>query len=387
MLTRNIFSTVKETVPLLAEHSQTITDNFYKRLLKANPELCTIVNWPSAIGGRQQNALTEAVIECVSDIDNISVLKPAIKKITQKYRNTGVSSELYPVVGQHLLEAIREVLKLPVNHPALKAFDEVYQQLADGFTTSDECMEFENQKKINWVGFQAFRINKIQRETPEVISLWLKPVDENIVIDYQAGQYVSVMIPSADNGYDQIRQYSIADWDAEKSSIRISVKTESHGIVCPFIHVLKLDNEVQVSPPEGVFTLNTSAQKHTFISAGIGITPLFAMLKEAVKKHKISGNKISFIQCNRSKTHQIFRAELTPFCKEQNIELKQIYELDSYGDYQGRLSTKQLKEWVDLESSDVYYCGPKLFMNAVNKELLDSEIFGPTTPLNYGQYW
>lgn len=250
--------------------------------------------------------------------------------------------------------------------------------------------------KLNWVDFQPFKINNMHRETPEVVTLWLKPVDENIVIDYQAGQYVSVMIPNVDNGYDQIRRYSISDWDAEKNSIRISVKTESHGRISPFIHMLKIGNEIQVRPPQGAFTLNTSASKYTFISAGIGITPLFAMLKEAVKKHKISGDKISFIQCNRSETYQIYRSELTSFCEEQNIELKQIYELDRHGDYQERLSTQQLKEWIDLESSVVYYCGPKLFMSAINKELSElgvsqqnqhSEMFGPTTPINYGPYW
>lgn len=391
MLSQNTVSTVKATVPLLAEHGKTITENFYNRLFKANPELFNIFNRPNQTAGKQQNALAEAVIAYANHIDNIEVLAPAIKRITHKHRSIGVSAKLYPTVGKHLLDAIQDVLELPANHAAIEAWGEAYQFLASAFIAEEESLDIENKKKLNWAGFQSFTIKNTHRETPEVLSLWLTPVDDSIAIDYKAGQYISVMIPNVDNGYDQIRQYSISDWDDEKNSIRISVKTESHGRVSPFIHMLKIGNEIQVSPPQGVFTLNTSASKHTFISAGIGITPLFSMLKEAVEKHKISGDKLSFIQCNRSEVHQIYRLELSSFCKEHNIELKQVYELDTHGDHHGSISAKQLKEWIDLDNSDVYYCGPKPFMSAINKELSalgvneenqHYETFGPTTAIN-----
>ena len=391
MLSRNTISTVKSTVPLLAEHGQAITENFYVRLFDENPELFNLFNRPNQMRGQQQSALAEAVIAYANHIDNLSVLTSAIKRITHKHRSIGISAELYPTVGKHLLDAVADVLELPVEHPALEAWGQAYQFLADAFIAEEKFLDDENQKKLNWTSFQAFEISEMQRETPEVISLWLTPTDNNIVIDYQAGQYVSVMIPNVDNGFDQIRQYSISTWEAEKERIRISIKTESHGRISPFIHMLKVGNEIQVSPPQGVFTLNTAASKHTFISAGIGITPLFSMLKEAIEKHKVSGEKLSFIQCNRSGTYQIYQNELRSFCEEHKISLKQIYELDDHGDHQGIISAKQLQEWIDLDNTDVYYCGPKPFISAVNKELSalgvnesnqHYETFGPTTSLN-----
>jgi len=391
MLSQNTISTVKTTVPLLAEHGHAITENFYERLFESNPELFNLFNRPNQVRGKQQNALAEAVIAYANHIDNLSVLNPAIERITHKHRSIGVSAELYPTVGKYLLEAIADVLKLSADHPAIEAWGEAYQFLADAFIAQEQILDNENQKKLNWTGFQPFTIYEVQRETPEVVSLWLTPVNENIIIDYQAGQYVSVLIPNIDSGYDQIRQYSISTWDAKKKSIRISVKTESHGRISPFIHMLKTGTQIQVSPPQGTFTLNKSATKHTFISAGIGITPLFSMLKEAIGKHNISAGQLNFIQCNRSESYQIYGNELRSFCKEHNIQLKQIYELDDHGDHQGNISAKQFKEWIDLKNTDIYYCGPKPFMSAVNKELLalgvdeskqHYETFGPTTAIN-----
>lgn len=391
MLSENTITTVKSTAPLLAEHGIKITTNFYQRLFTANPELFNIFNRPNQLSGQQQNALAEAVIAYATHIDNLDVLNNAIKRITHKHRSIGVSAELYPTVGKHLLEAVQEVLQLPENHPALDAWAQAYEFLANAFINEEHSLNEQNKDKLNWSGFQSFRIDKLYRETPEVVSLLLKPISDEVKINYTAGQYVSLRIPNVDNGFDQIRQYSISDWDEEKQTIRISVKTESHGRVSPFIHMLNVDTIIQVSPPQGVFTLNTSATAHTFISAGIGITPLFAMLKEAVQKHQISGDKLCFIQCSRSQTHQIYRAELHSFCQQHGITLKQVYELDNHGDHHGQISSEQLKNWIDLENSDVYYCGPKVFMGALNQHLSTLgveesrqhyETFGPTTAIN-----
>ncbi len=390
MLSQSTISTVKSTAPLIAQHGHDITHNFYLRLFDDNPELFNIFNRPNQTSGQQQNALAEAVFAYASHIDNLSALESAIERITHKHNSIGVTAEHYPVVGKHLIDAVKEVLSLPSDHEAITAWEEAYNFLAHAFITQENFLSNKNIKSLNWSGFKPFIITKCHRETPEVLSLWLKPVDETIKIDYQAGQYISVRIPDIDNGYDQIRQYSISSWDEYKKEIRITVKTESHGRVSPFINMLEAGKELQISPPQGVFILNTQVKSHAFISAGVGITPLFAMLKEAVEKHKVSGNKLTFIQCSRSQAFQIYQKELSHYCNAHDITLKQIYELDNHGDHQGYITKKQLEDWIDTENSDVYYCGPKPFMSQLNlalskldigEERQHYEIFGPTTAL------
>ena len=390
MLSQSTITTVKSTAPLIAQHGQNITRNFYDRLFEAHPELFNIFNRPNQQTGQQQNALADAVFAYASHIDNIEALESAIERITHKHNSIGIDADHYPIVGKHLLEAVQEVLNLPSNHEAITAWAEAYNFLASAFIATEQSLDKQNIESLNWSGFQTFKITKSHKETPEVMSFWLEPENKEITIDYQAGQYVSVRIPSVDNGYDQIRQYSISNYDNEKKDIRISVKTESHGRVSPFIHMLETGKAIEVSPPQGVFTLNEKAEAHTFISAGVGITPLFAMLKEAVEKHNITSDKLCFIQCSRSQTFQIYQQELIDFCEQHNITLKQVYELDNHGDHQGFINTELLKNWVDVNNSDVYYCGPKPFMAELNtclaelnivKDRQHYEVFGPTTSL------
>ena len=390
MLSNEHIKAIQASIPLLAEHGTTITDKFYDRLFQAHPDLFNMFNRSNQKSGTQRNALAEAIFAYASHIEDVSVLIPVIHRIAHKHSSIGVSADLYPVVGEHLLGAIQDVLNLPDNHSALSAWAAAYQVLADTFISVEKSLANKNTEHLKWKGFQDFSIIKTWHETPEVVSVWLKPTTD-LNIDYKAGQYISVRIPSIDDGFDQIRQYSISDWDTEKQYIRITVKTESHGRVSPFIHMLEVGKTISASAPQGVFLLNKHAHSHCFVSAGVGITPLFCMLKEAILKHKIDGSKITFIQCSRSAVHQIYRKELNELCIDYGVTLKLVFEQDNHGDHQGLISHNELKKWVNTELSDVYYCGPKPFMEELQTQLaaLDVpgsrqhfELFGPSTSLS-----
>jgi nitric oxide dioxygenase len=60
--------------------------------------------------GRQQTALANAVLAAAKYIDNLEVIVPVVKQIAQKHRSLAVKPEHYPIVGEHLLGAIKEVL-------------------------------------------------------------------------------------------------------------------------------------------------------------------------------------------------------------------------------------------------------------------------------------
>ena len=204
MLSQSTITTVKSTAPLIAQHGQNITRNFYDRLFEAHPELFNVFNRPNQQTGQQQNALADAVFAYASHIDNIEVLESAIERITHKHNSIGIDPDHYPIVGKHLLEAVQEVLELPSDHEALSAWAEAYNFLANAFITTEQSLDRQNIESLNWSGFHTFKITKSRKETPEVMSLWLEPENKEITIDYRAGQYVSVRIPNVDNGYDQI---------------------------------------------------------------------------------------------------------------------------------------------------------------------------------------
>ncbi|HEA54139.1 MAG TPA: NO-inducible flavohemoprotein, partial [Marinobacter antarcticus] len=126
-----------------------------------------------------------------------------------------------------------------------------------------------------------------------------------------------------------------------------------------------------------------------FISGGVGITPLYSMLKEALASG-IAADNIQFVECSRSAEHQIFRTELAELKASTGLNLRLAFEFGEGADWVGYLSADILDQWLTDKSAHIYFCGPMPFMAAL-KSILNSigfpddqlhyEVFGPTTAL------
>src|ERR1700735_846685 len=110
MLTQKSKDIVKATVPVLADHGYEIVKCFYSRLLESHPDLKNIFNMAHQEQGQQQQSLARAVYAYAEHIDDPSSLMAVLKNIANKHASLGVRPEHYPVVGQSLLAAIKEVL-------------------------------------------------------------------------------------------------------------------------------------------------------------------------------------------------------------------------------------------------------------------------------------
>ena len=391
MLSAETISTIKSTVPLLEEYGQEITKIFYKLLFEANPQLKNIFNMSNQGNASQSRALADAVLAYAANIDNLEVLLPAVNRIAAKHASIGVQSHHYPLVGASLLQAIQQVLSLPEDHPALSAWGEAYQFLAQIFIDTESGLYSANeQTKGGWEGFRTFEIQAINNESPNIQSYILKASDGKAIQTFEAGQYVSVKVPSNEQGYEQIRQYSLSNWsDNAQDSYRITVKNEANGQVSNRLHQHKVGDELLLSPPQGQFTLNPSSKAHIFISSGVGITPLFAMLKQAIDKG-MNVQQLQFIECCRSSEDQIFKDELRALSDEGKVSLKHAFTDSDNGDWAGRLNATILGQWLTNKSANIYLCGSPVFMSAVKKllneigfidEQIHYEVFGPTTTL------
>src|SRR5690625_5528012 len=99
---------VKSTVPVLEEHGEKITTRFYELMFNNHPELLNIFNHANQKQGRQQQALANAVYAAAANIDNLEAILPVVKQVGEKHRSLGVKKEHYPIVGKHLLLAIKD---------------------------------------------------------------------------------------------------------------------------------------------------------------------------------------------------------------------------------------------------------------------------------------
>ena len=390
MLSQTTIDTVKSTAPLLEEHGLTITQNFYQRLFAENPDLQHIFNGANQRKETQSRALADAVFAYAQNIDNLEALLPVVERIANKHASLGVAAEHYPVVGRNLLAAIADVLDLPQDHQALSAWQEAYQLLANIFIDAEQAIYSSNEtREGGWQGFRAFVITDIVAETPEVKSFYLKPEDDQPILSYQAGQYLGVKTRPAASEFDEIRQYSLSD-AAATDYYRITVKCEAHGLASNHLHDSQVGDQLLCRPPAGVFTCNNTLQPLVLIAGGVGITPIFAMLKENLQ-NGVEGENILFINCARNKDLLIFDAELAKLSAEYGFTYKACLESGDEGDYTGFLNEQVLDRWMADKSANVYFCGPLPFMKAINSALLNTgfeadqlnyEVFGPSAALS-----
>ncbi|RUM90300.1 MAG: NO-inducible flavohemoprotein [Thiomicrospira sp.] len=395
MLSNSVIQTIKETAPVLAEQGLKITDLFYQKLFLNHPELQNIFNMANQAQGEQSRALAESVFMYASKIDELQELTPMVKRIANKHASLSIQPEHYPIVGKYLLEAIEEHLELPKSHPILDAWRIAYNALADIFIATEEDIYLENEQKIQgWRGFKPFKIDQITTESKGIKSFYLKAEDGRHA-SFEAGQYVGVRVKPEKSDYEEIRQYSLSNAPGE-DFYRITVKQEGHGSEFPgtvsnHLHKAKVSDTVWLQPPTGDFTIQSPDSSHiTFIAGGVGLTPLLSMLLQQLKT--MDANKITFIQCCRDSEHHLMKKAITNLQQRYGFHYYVVYEVESGADHQGYLTKEVLQKWLpDNTQPDVYFCGSKPFMSAVNKMCSEIgiseqqrhyEIFGPTTTLS-----
>ena len=110
MLSAKTIEIVKQTAPVVAAHAEAITRQFYLLMFAGNPEVKAYFNQAHQHSGGQQQALAGAICAYAANIDNLAALGPAVELIAQKHCSLGIQPEQYPIVGKHLLAAIKHVL-------------------------------------------------------------------------------------------------------------------------------------------------------------------------------------------------------------------------------------------------------------------------------------
>src|SRR5690606_13421513 len=156
MLSPQTIAIVKSTAPILAEHGETLTRHFYKRMFSHNPEVAPFFNPAHQKAGKQQRALAGAITAYAANIDNLEVLGNAVELIAQKHASLMIKPEHYPIVGENLLASIREVLGEGATDEVIDAWAEAYGFLAEILTGREKQIYTENaQKPGGWEGFKT----------------------------------------------------------------------------------------------------------------------------------------------------------------------------------------------------------------------------------------
>ncbi|KAL2850415.1 globin-like protein [Aspergillus pseudodeflectus] len=401
-LTPQQIQIVKSTIPALEQHGVDITTLFYKKMLAAHPELKNIFNTAHQATGEQPAALAHAVWAYASNIEHPEALATAVSRIGHKHASLGVTPAQYPIVGEHLLAAIKEVLGDAATPSIVDAWTAAYQQLADIFTSFERNLYKQAvQTPGGWNGWRKFFIADKVHESDEIISFHLMPEDRNGLPSYRPGQFVSVRCYVPELGVYQPRQYSLSDVPNQQY-FQISVKKEfasgarPAGRISNVLHEsLPEGSEVEVSMPFGDFVLDVNATTPVVLmSGGVGLTPMMSMLKTVTSLSK--SRPAVFVHAVRNGRVHAMKQTLAKIIKEnpqvsKAIFYEEVTENDKKGidyDYVGRVDVAKIKDLVLLPDADYYICGPGPFMKAQSEGLqklgvpsdrIHMEVFGSPT--------
>lgn len=390
MLSPATIATVKATAPVLRERGEDITRHFYKILFNRYPSVLAYFNQAHQARGTQQRALANAVLAYAEHIDRLDALRDALPVIVQKHVSLDIRPEQYPLVGECLLQAIREVLGAAATDAIIDAWAAAYGQLAQILIAAEEQVYRDNEARPGgWRGPRAFRVARKQAESDVITSFYFEPVDGGPIMDFEPGQYLTVLLQV--DGKPLRRNYSLSDAPGH-SHYRISVKREPQGVASNFLHDRVQEGDiVELLPPCGEFTLRDSRRPLVLLTGGVGITPAISMLNVA----RESGRRIEFIHAALNSRVHAFREHVDTLAQNHaQIRPFYIYNEALPGDRphaHGLISTELLKERLPADCDvDLYFLGPKPFMRSafqIAQELripqgqVHYEFFGPLEDL------
>ena len=133
MLDQKTIELVKATVPALREHGLTITKTFYKNMFEKSPEIKPFFNMENQATGKQPKALAMTVLAAAENIENLEKIMPAVERVAKVHCDRKVVPEQYPIIGGHLLDAIKEVLGDAATDEIIEAWAKAYNVVADIF--------------------------------------------------------------------------------------------------------------------------------------------------------------------------------------------------------------------------------------------------------------
>lgn len=390
MLDAQTIQIVKSTLPAIARLGPALTGHFYQRMLTRHPELKNVFNMNNQRSGNQREALFNAICAYGSHLENPAALLPALEKIAQKHASLNIQPEQYAIVGENLLATIDELMN--PGEAVLEAWGKAYGVLADLFIQREAQIYRASEAKTGgWRGMRAFRIHAIQQQSAVIKSIELVPEDGEPVADFLPGQYLAISLRPIGSETIQHRQYSLTHLPNGRS-YRIAVKQEAHGSVSGWLHQqAQVGDVVQCTAPAGDFFLQCrDTTPVTLISAGVGQTPLLAMLARLAQQPHPAA--VTWLHAAENGAHHAFAEEVAALGAQlpqfsQHVWYRQPDAADA-----GRFDTAGLMDLAavsaELQQADRHFwiCGPLPFMQFVARQLLDAgisadrlhyEVFGP----------
>jgi MOSC domain-containing protein YiiM/ferredoxin-NADP reductase/ferredoxin len=242
-----------------------------------------------------------------------------------------------------------------------------------------------------WQGFRPMRVTGKTRESVDVISLVLEPATAMPLAAPLPGQFIVLRLQPQHEAPSLMRSYSLSG-APNAAQYRITIKCGISGAAATYLdHEIGIGDTLEMSAPRGSFTLKPGERPLVLASAGIGITPVLAILHALAAS--CSTREIWWLYGARNRRHHPFAEESRALLRllphgRSRIWYSRPTPEDRLGtdfDARGHLAVTLFGELKVPREADFYLCGPTEFMRVLSTDLADwgvppariyTEVFG-----------
>ena len=302
-------------------------------------------------------------------------------------------------LGGHFRAQLERALRIPALPDGWRgSFQALLQQLSEGQAMGNAGLSVVSPPPA-WTGFRPMQVSRIDQESASVFSLVLVSADGEPLAAALPGQFVVLRLPVQSAVPPILRSYSLSDLPGI-GHYRLSIKQEENGLASTWLHTrIKPGSSLEVSAPRGSFILHSSSEPVVLLSAGVGATPVLAML-HALAAEK-SNRAVWWLYGTRNR-------EEHPFLEESRALIQELKYGHSYIQYSrpgptdqrsvdfdaaGRLTVSAFDKIGVPHEGQFYLCGPPGFLReltaglaawGVTADRIHTEIFGTLDSITPG---
>ncbi|WP_299769073.1 pyridoxamine 5'-phosphate oxidase family protein [uncultured Tateyamaria sp.] len=216
------------------------------------------------------------------------------------------------------------------------------------------------------------RVKKRVAESSDITSFYLSSADDRRLPPFEAGQHLPIEVQVPGQVGVSKRSYSLSGEPGAGDGYRLSIKREDKGLVSRFFHdQIREGSFIQASQPAGDFVIPCGKCPLVLVSAGVGVTPMIAMLHAA--KAANGSRPVWFVHGSRNGKEHALREDVDALLADYPAAQQQVFysrpeDGDSF-DKRGRITGRSLLELG--VGSDAHYmlCGPARFLSEIKRDL------------------
>ncbi|MBB5788544.1 MOSC domain-containing protein [Jiangella mangrovi] len=318
---------------------------------------------------------------------------PIVRTRTGRHRLTVAATDALLYLPGRDADTLRKAVDIPALSPG---WQQSFRDLLTGDLSTATTLGPTIGTEPAWDGFRAMTVARVVRETPTVSSFHLR-ADGDGAEPALPGQYLTLRLRDRAEDAATIRSYSISA-QPSAGTYRITVRRDERGRGSRFLHDnVRAGSSVDVAAPRGEFVLRQSGEPVVLASAGVGATPLMAMLHELADGG--STGPVWWVHVARGPEDHLFAAEAgdlldrLPGARRVTFYTRSTAVPATGTTLHGRPDGERLALLGLPATARAYLCGPGSFVADLTTTLvrlglapdrIHSELFGALAPINPG---